>query len=258
MNCIFCKSPPGLSREHLISRPVAEAFAIKRDRDLSVIEHGQVTRSVRLEQLSVRLPCKRCNSSWMNQLERAMPSVAGWMYAGDQPIDATTVEVFRRWLLKSYIVTTAMDAGIRHFGSNMDWKVPPEPTRAGQLYRGDDRAFTAVTIGVARRTTPFPNNFAYSIGNPTVVPVGPQRLNRRCSGTAMFALGRLQAWIVVPFAILTPTVTLPGGFRGLRTGDQFEDLLIADERPDVDQVVIDVGPTDWLAVFDALAPNPSR
>lgn len=206
--------PPPLSREHLISKPVATAFGINRSRELTTLKGLDIVRSASLDQLSVRLPCGNCNSGWMNDLETSMGAVARWMCARENGITTETLRNLERWLLKSYIVMTAMDGGIRSFGTNDSFSMIPEATRASRLYMGSNEAFDRMGIGYGRRRQPFPNNFGYVIGNPKVVPTGPRFANCRSAGVAVFALGRLEAWIVVP--VLTPTITLPAALRPLR------------------------------------------
>lgn len=251
MNCLFCGQSPPLTREHLVSNPVASAFGIDRAGELSTLEGVEIIRSVSLDQLSVRLPCGTCNSGWMNDLETGMAAVARWMRARENGITTDCLRNLERWLLKSYIVMTAMDGGIRRFGSSDSFSMIPEATRAGGLYAGSDEAFDRVAVGYRRRRKPFPNNFGYVIGNPTVLPSGPRYANCRSAGAAVFALGLLEAWIVVP--VLTPTISLPASVRQLRPGDRFRSLSIRDGLPDVAQVVVDNGEHDWAAISDALA-----
>lgn len=251
MNCLFCGDPPPLSREHLISNPVATAFGIDRSGELSTLEGTEIVRSVVLDQLSVRLPCAACNSGWMNHLETGMAAVARWMRARENGITRESLHNLRRWLLKSYIVMTAMDGGIRRFGTADNFSMVPEATRASRLCAGSAEAFQGVAVAYARRRRPFPNNFGYAIGNPTVLPRGPQYANCRSAGAAVFVLGLLEAWIVVP--VLTPTVALPSGLRQLRPGDRFRSLPSRGGLPDIADIVVNNGEHDWPAIVDALA-----
>jgi hypothetical protein len=251
LNCLFCGVAPPLTREHLISKPVASAFGIDRTGELSTLDDMEIVRSAPLEQLAVRLPCGSCNSGWMNDLETGMGFVARWMRARENGITLDTLGNLERWLLKSYIVMTAMDGGIRRFGSDDDFSMIPEATRARRLRAGGEDAFDRVAFGYGRRRRPFPNNFGYVIGNPTVRPQGPRYANCRSAGAAVFVLGLLEAWIVVP--VLTPAITLPAGLRQLQSGDRFRSLPSRDGLPILGEVVVDNGEHDWSAVSDALA-----
>jgi peptide-methionine (S)-S-oxide reductase len=104
----------------------------------------------------------------------------------------------------------------------------PDATRAGRLCVGGDEAFDRVAIRYGRRRKPFPNNFSYVFGNPTVLPAGPRHANCRSAGVAVLALGLLEAWIVVP--VLTPTSLPP-----------------LDGLPDIANVVVHNGEHDWPA-----------
>jgi hypothetical protein len=250
VNCLFCGAPPPLSREHLISKPVAVAFGIHRSSELSTLEGRDIVRSALLDQLSVRLPCGPCNSGWMNNLEIGMGAVARWMRARENGITADTLKNLKRWLLKSYIVMTAMDGGIRRFGTSGTFSMIPEATRAARLCEGSDEAFDRLAFGFGRRRTPFPNNFGYVLGNPTVLPAGPGYANCRSAGAAVFALGLLEAWIVVP--VLTSNITLPPRLRELRVGDRFRSLPYTDGLPDIGEVVVHNGEHDWPAISEAL------
>jgi hypothetical protein len=247
VNCLFCGAPPPQSREHLLSRPVADAFGIDRSGELSMLDGVNIVRSVSLDQLSVRLPCASCNSSWMNDLEEGMGGVARWMRARENGITRLTLRNLERWLLKSYIVMTAMEGGIRRFGSDDTFSMIPDATRAKLLREESDEAFDRVAIGYGRRAKPFPNNFGYVVGNPTVLPRGPQYANFRSAGAAVFALGQLEAWIVVP--VLAPTID---PLRRLRAGDRFRSLGLTSGMPDVACATVHNGQHDWPSIAAAL------
>jgi hypothetical protein len=186
----------------------------------------------------------------MNGLEHGMASVARWTRDRDAGLSREGLKTLRRWLLKSYIVMAAIDGGARRFGSDDTFSLLPDATRARRLWEAGGAAFDDVAIGYARRARPFPNNFGYSIGNPTVVPVGARYANCRSAGAAMFALGTLEAWIVVP--VLAPTITLPAALREPDAGDRFKRLPVVERSPDIADVVVDNGEHDWPTIADAL------
>lgn len=253
MKCIFCHGASGgrRDREHLISRPVAEAFGIDRDITYESVDHeGQVRRSARLATLQVKLPCDRCNSSWMGQLEVGMPSVAKWMRGGSLGLSRSAHETLRRWLVKTVVILGAMDGEIRTFMSaDSTAKVMPEATRARSLYEGSDEAFAGVTLAVARRQHPYVNQFGYRFGRPTVVPVGSKYASGASATALVMALGQLQCWVI---CTLLPgaEVTLPSGPVQLTPGIRFRELAQWDGDLTVQDLLVDNGEHDINSIIE--------
>src|SRR5215211_5988786 len=188
MRCFFCYADgevPRLSKEHLLSRPVAEAFGLNRSDTFGRAgnDDSSVTISS-LDTLAVKLVCERCNNGWMNTIEHRMASVAEWCGPRPLPLSRAHLDSLCAWALKTYFVLSAIEGGIRNFGHDgSDFDVLPDFTRARQLHKADAQAFEGVAVGLARCSEE--GRFGYVFGNPTVVPEGPRYANRRSAGSAI-------------------------------------------------------------------------
>lgn len=120
MNCFFCqgKSGSGLTREHLLSKPICEFFEI--DRATTTLgrvdasgEEPSITSVASLDSTAVRLPCDKCNNGRMNDLETQMVSLLENWVRGHAPLDQAAVGVMGRWLAKTHLMLTGMEGGIR-------------------------------------------------------------------------------------------------------------------------------------------------
>lgn len=257
MNCLFCggRERDSPSKEHLISQPVADAFGINRDNVIASIDGWkpgssdfEVVRMTKISDLSVRLPCRSCNSGWMNDLEQGMSAVARWARAGDNGLSPSAYETLLRWLLKTYIVMTAIEGGIRRFGSSTDFHLIPEATRARLLWEKSERALHGVSFGFAR--WPVAGSFTYGFGNPTVKPVGPNYANRRSAGALTLNLGTLSACVVAP--VFDAQVAIPEPYVRLHEGDRYRRLPKATRLPQVGEIVVENGDHDLDLILGGL------
>src|SRR6266536_2607727 len=224
MRCFFCYADGEvlrLSKEHLVSRPVARAFGLDRSAAFGRAGNSDSSVSISsLDTLAVKLACDRCNNGWMNEVEHRMASVADWSGSRVLPLSPADFDGIRAWALKTYFVLSAIEGSIRSFGKGTsEFGVIPDFTRARQLYKANAEAFDGIAFGLARVAEE--GRFAYNFGNPTVIPQGPRYASCRSAGTAVIAVGHLQLWIVVPF-FPTAQVRLPRRVRlatvGLRAG----------------------------------------
>jgi hypothetical protein len=260
MKCHFCwdeGTETALTKEHLLSDPVARAFRLQRpgmsfarfDRDDVLRGDLDGVKWAGLESLAVRIACATCNNGWMNDLEHEMATVARWNVAGSRPLGQERLEIVQRWLLKTYIVLSVIEGSARRFGSDdADFGVIPEVTRASQLRRGDSGAFDGVAVGIARTGS---ENFAYGFGNPSVVPKGPRYANSRSAGVAAVSLGSLQLWIVVPW-FRHATTRLPRGVAVASAGLRARRLTALPSTPDTLAPVVDNGEHDMEELMAAL------
>jgi len=161
VRCHFCFAEgdaPKLSKEHLLSKPVAEAFGL--DRAGAFGQLGNVDDSVvftRLDGVAVKFVCERCNNTWMNALEHELAALAVWTRSPSQSLTPAQVESLRAWSLKTYLVLSAMVGETRRFAENPEAPgVVPNFTRARQLYGKEARAFDGMAFGLARPHDPSP------------------------------------------------------------------------------------------------------
>lgn len=254
MKCEFCwdedRGEP-LTKEHLVSQPIADAFHIDR-------VGGQVARFDRgelgdgnldsvtwcsLAELSVRLACARCNNGWMNDLEHEMAAVARWFRAGDRALGKAQLRAVGRWLLKTYAVMAVLDGATRRFvdaDGAVGSHVIPDPTRARLLRAGDDGALHSIVIGAGKASDP---DFAYGFGNPTIRSTAQHPPSVRSAGVAAMNLGSLQVWAVVPW-IRSGRVQLPPGLTVLNSRTRANQLRSVPRVPETDRVVVDFGSLD--------------
>ncbi len=255
MGCYFCFAEgdvPRLSKEHLLSKPVAEAFGL--DRSAGFGQLSSTDDSVVLAQLddvAVRFVCERCNNTWMNALEHEMAALAAWAGPTDQSLTPTQIESLRAWSLKTYLVLSAMVGETRRFAKNP--KAPgviPNFTRARQLKEKDAQAFDGMAFGLARPDEP--SRFAYAFGNPTVVPQGPRYASRKSAGLAIVTLGALQVWVVDPTIFHAAKISFPKRVIIPDPGLKYSVLRGMPVVPRLEDVVVDNGEHDIVELIDRL------
>jgi hypothetical protein len=256
MLCRFCFAEghvPKLSKEHLLSKPVAEAFRVDRSAAFGHIgdskNHIMLTR---LSDASVRFVCEPCNNTWMNSLEHGMARLSDWVESPDQPLSSGQVQAVRSWALKTYLVLSEMVGGTRHFANNPETPgVLPNPTRARQLYARNLEAFAGMAFGLARPKET--DRFAYAFGNPLVLPQGPRYANRKSAGLAIITLGSLQLWTVDPTIFHSAQIAFPKGVSELNSGLTYSTLRAMPTVPDLESVVVDNGEHDIVEIMDRVA-----
>lgn len=89
--CAFCFAQsldfPALTREHLMSRPVADAFGIDRTANFARADTGFTNiRWTTVNGVGRRFVCAPCNNGWMNALEHEMAAVGLWVATTDEPL----------------------------------------------------------------------------------------------------------------------------------------------------------------------------
>lgn len=256
MECLFChgREVDRLTVEHLISRPVADAFGIDRTAEISSVDMptGTIDATRPLTALGVKIACGRCNNGWMNDLEHQMRLVAGWINGRTFGITPSTLRSLKRWLVKTHLVLTFIEGGARRFGSSDDFEIIPPATQGRLLYDDSDDLFTSVSVGFARRSEVVSNSFGYLVETPLVLHNDGERLNRRAASVTVIDLGLLRTYLVVPI-IGGPTVTLPSGVGDLRSGMTFRRLPKTSRVGPTGEITVDYGHHDIHAVMEAVS-----
>ena len=261
MKCYFCfaeRAVPKLSKEHLLSKPVAAAFGLDRSGTFGQWGGGDDSLVfARLDDVAVRFVCERCNNTWMNSLEHELASLSAWTASPTQPLAPAQVEVLRSWSLKTYLILCAMVGVTRRFTDEPQAPgVIPNFTRARQLYERDPRTFEGMAFGLARPHQT--GRFAYAFGNPTVVPEGPRYAGRKSAGLAIVTLGILQVWVVDPTIFHAAQVNFPKRVTIIRSGLKYSSLRRMPLVPRLEDVVVDNGEHDIVELMDSLSALGTR
>jgi hypothetical protein len=255
VRCYFCFAEgdvPRLTKEHLVSRPVADAFSLDRSGTFGQFGNpGDSIALAQLDEVAVRFVCERCNSTWMNTLEHEVAGLATWVASPDQSLTPVQMDSLRRWALKTYLVLSVMIGETRRFSRNPQAPgVIPNFTRARQMYEKDARAFDGMAFGLAR---PFQTDrFAYAFGNPTVVPQGPRYASRKSAGVAIVTLGPLQVWVVDPTFFHEAEISFPMRVAVVEPGLKYSELRGMPVVPRIEDVTVDNGEHDIIELIDRL------
>lgn len=256
MNCFFChrKVGSGLSREHLLSKPICSFFGIDRaTTTLGRIDASGDAQSVSsiasLESTAVRLPCEKCNNGWMNDLEGPMVEVLDrWINRG-APLDEDDALAMKRWLAKSHLLLCAIEGGVRDFMDDPTKGVIPDPTLARKLFEQADDVVDLVTVGLGVPRNP--PRALYGFGNPVSLCTGPAPVSTRAATVSYWNLGGLQMWTGV--ATLRPKrFRLPGRLSEPRPGLRFAKLRTVDGDPDPTTAEVDYGDLDLPVLLAAM------
>lgn len=248
VNCPFClKTDTALTREHLFSVPVCRAFRIDRD-DTSVgsvdVKTGEFRNLTTLARRTVRLPCERCNSGWMSQLERDMGAIAKWLESSD-PLGDKRCMTVQRWMLKMLVVLGFADGDSRRFFDTPAEVVIPD-IGAAQAAMGNRPIPTHAAFGIARTS---PGIHLYGVGNPCVEPSGPNRISSRAANVAAVNLGILQLWAIV--ALVPPRqIQLPPGVSRLAPRLRSASLRHVESEPRLELARVRFPDVDPTVLFD--------
>jgi hypothetical protein len=256
VRCYFCFTEgevPKLSKEHLLSRPVADAYGVDRSAGFGQLgNHDDSIVVAQLDDVAVKFVCERCNSTWMNALEHEMVGLASWVSSPDQSLTTAQRDTLRAWALKTYLVLSVMVGETRRFAENPQAPgVIPNFTRARQLYEKDTRAFDGMAFALAR---PFQaDRFAYAFGNPTVVPQGPRYASRKSAGVAIVTVGGLQLWVVDPTFFHEAEISFPKRVALVEPGRKYSELRGMPVVPRIEDVIVDNGEHDIIELIDRLS-----
>jgi hypothetical protein len=245
VRCMFCyaetKDAITPSAEHLLSRPVAEAFGIDRTApvarmgaDLSDIKWGVVNGIKR------KCVCTGCNNGWMNRLEHSMTAVAEWLDGDpDEPLGEDRADVLRRWAMKTHMLLCFIDGNAGRFGdaSFAGEAVVPPFTPARQMYKSDPEVMAGTAVGVSRSGAG--TDFAWSFDYPTVKATAPGGGHARFAPASVVTLGDLQLWVVIP--LLDASVAAPAGVVSCAAGLRPRDLSTLGHPRTLERMTVDFG-----------------
>lgn len=255
MRCYFCFAEgdvPRLSKEHLLSQPVAAAFDI--DRSAYIGHVNAATGSVHVAQLldaAVRFVCERCNNTWMSALEHRFATLAQWVYSSESTLPLSGLKTLQAWSLKTYLLLSVMVGNARQFASDPTGPgVIPSFTRARQLYENNPAAFEGMAFGLARPKRS--DGFWYAFGNPRVLPQGPRYANRKSAGAAVVTIGTIQVWIVDPTIFHSAETRFPRRVVRARVGLESGHLDQMPLLPSLDEIVVNNGEHDFVEVTERL------
>lgn len=155
--CAFCFAEsadfPVLTRELLVSRPVASAFGIDRTSPfLRTDPKLEDMRWTTVNGVSRKVVCAACNNGWMNVLEHEMSEVARWMDGDvEQALGDHRERILRAWMTKTHVLLCFIEGDAGRFGdSGFHRAVVPPVSLARALFerRYDDLA--ELGLGLAR------------------------------------------------------------------------------------------------------------
>jgi len=227
--CWFCHEQRPLSKEHLISEPIAEVFGIDRE-DLLLLDmptHGirnaddiAAARIQPLARQAVGSACAPCNNGWMNNLEhRAARVFKSWLRG--QALDPGSHETISAWLLGRLIVWMYRDAGHRQMLERAKSGLPvtiANPVQGKSLAMGDWRAALETTAAGAAACS---GAGVFGFGHATTHP----RQLRVLTAVLALELAPLQLWIA-NVAIPGGEIAFPSGVKHLDAGLRVAELNV--------------------------------
>lgn len=126
----------------------------------------------------------------MSTLEQEAASTFGrWLENPDEPLARPGISNVTRWLAKTALVLAFSESDARRFLETPTETAIPDITTARKLAEG--KTPKNVQIGAARTDG---DDVLWLVGNPTVLPTGPNRISSRAVNVAALNLGRLQLW----------------------------------------------------------------
>jgi hypothetical protein len=249
--CLFCFSNgnvPKLSREHLLSRPVAKAFGIDRTSSFLRLDADTGDHQIgTVDGLGQRVVCEPCNNGWMNRLEDAMATLAPWLGDGAELLGETRAFALRSWALKTHLILCYLAGNARNVGKgDREYAVLPNFTLARQLYEGDTEAIGELAVGIARVASA--GSFGYAFGNPTVTPVGENYTARTAAVASIITVGGLQVWIAT--SLRSANISAPAAVAAPKL--RAWDLPTRRVLGHLDAIVVDHGEHDLASELAAL------
>lgn len=224
--CWFCHEEVPLSREHLISNPIATCFGIDRDDQLLADIPEEITavtdidpnRVQPLSKQQVRAACEPCNNGWMSKLETDAAEAFAEFLRGE-PLSHDHARTIRGWGLSRYVVWNHRDGDARSMKARIETQtlrlvVDPMASKAlrDRDYR---RAFEGTTVGLAKA-----EGFGLvGFGNAKTQPSQMSAM----AGSLALQLGGVQIWTVVG-ALPPKMFSLPHGVKAVQPGLQLSEI----------------------------------
>ena len=212
--CAFCFAEsddfPVLTREHLVSRPVAISFDIDRTSPFlrTDPELGDM-RWTTVNGVSRKVVCAACNNGWMNMLEHEMSAVAQWLKgAQDEALGDYRERILRSWATKTHVLLCFIEGNAGRFrDAGFDRAVLPPVSLARALFERRYEDLRDLALGLARNDSA--TDFAYEFGTPGTVRVQGREQGAYTAPISIITLGRLQVWAISPITACSPTVAVP-------------------------------------------------
>lgn len=250
MNCAFCLSKEKTTKEHLLSKPICDGLGIERSTLVASMDGrtGELSRGSSLDRKSVRLPCKSCNSRWMSKLEgNTAQTLNRWLERPDEPLTSVGLRHVVRWLAKTALVLTFAENEARRFMTSPTQTAIPDITTAKAV--AANGPLKHVRVAAAQTED---SSVLWGVGNPTVLPRGPDRISSRAINVASMNLGQLQLWVVVPL-VPPDDIQLPAGVTPLHEDLAFGALATRAGSLDPTQVVATYSDRTTAAFLRAMA-----
>lgn len=247
--CPFCLSLGRLSKEHLLSNPMCEALGVDR-RTISVAfseNTGRIGKPLGFDDRTIRLPCRDCNSGWMSDLETETAQVLrNWRARLDRPLGDQGCRTLIRWLAKTATVLLFSEAEARRFMRSPTDAALPDITTARKLRSGDPLDHVVAGIALSTQT-----DLLWAVGNPSVLPRGPNNISCRAVNAAALNLGPLQLWIAMPI-VAPDRLNLPTEVRLAHAGLQLRDLELGTPTLSLSNIEAYYSPATTQRFFRAL------
>lgn len=196
---------PKITREHLVSRPLASAFGIDRSAPL-LRSDGDLgdARWTTVNGVARKGVCGDCNSGWMNQLEHSMGSIAAWLTgSAAEPLGGDRELILRSWAIKTHVLLCFIDGDAARFGDGRSSGAVLAPfSLVRALY---EREWVTIRRAGGVALSAASTHFAWAFGHPRLVRTGPSHWTAKFAPASVVTIGALQIWTAP--AVAPGTVT---------------------------------------------------
>ncbi len=221
--CLFCSEDRPLTQEHLISKPIKQAFQLDGKASVAELSYPPANpddpdvRSVALRKMTVGIACAECNNGWLSDLENAAAAAFdAWLRDGR--LEADGYDSVSRWLATRLHVWSLRDGRWRDLEQAIErgeGAVIPNFNRAGRLAAGAEDATEGLVTGAARSD----GSVGYGFGNARTHPNG---IRKPFTAVLALSLPPLQLWVAD--SQFESDIRLPTGVIKLRSGSPLRRL----------------------------------